>query len=163
MYIVCVCVCVQLLSYVWLFATQWTVAHQAALSMELSRQEYRSVLSFPTPVDLPDQKIESVSAASPELAGRFFITRTTCEDHMCESVCVCVCMPFECLMKHNPRKEIGYIFWWIIEIQGWLNLQFSKVSFFFCLSLHTFIHYLNISVVSAANFESLFCILKACH
>ena len=160
------CVCVFSCCYVWLFATQWTVAHQAALSMELSRQEYRSVLSFPTPVDLPDQKIESVSAASPELAGRFFITSTTCEDHMCECVCVCVCvhvcMPFECLMKHNQRKEIGYIFWWIIEIQGWLNLQFSKVSFF-CLSLNTFIHYLNISVVPAANFESLFCILKACH
>ena len=85
---VCVCVCVQLLSYVWLFAPQWTVAHQAALSMALSRHEYRSVLSFPTPAGLPDQMIETVS---PELAGGFFITSTTCEDHTCESVCVCVC------------------------------------------------------------------------
>ena len=30
----------QLLSLVQLFATQWTVAHQAPLSMEFSRQEY---------------------------------------------------------------------------------------------------------------------------
>ena len=35
---VCVCVCVQLLSHV--FATPWTVAFQAPLSMGFSRQEY---------------------------------------------------------------------------------------------------------------------------
>ena len=39
---VCVCVCVraQSLSCVPLFAIPWTVAHQAPLSMEFSRQEY---------------------------------------------------------------------------------------------------------------------------
>ena len=38
---VCVCVCVYvLLSYVHLFATPLTVANQAPLSMEISRQEY---------------------------------------------------------------------------------------------------------------------------
>ena len=35
---------VQMLSRVRLFATPWTLAHQAPLSMELSRQEYWSVL-----------------------------------------------------------------------------------------------------------------------
>ena len=40
-------VCVQSLSYVQLFATLWTVAHQAPLSMESSRQEYWSGLPFP--------------------------------------------------------------------------------------------------------------------
>ena len=35
-------VCAQLLSCVWLFATPWTVAHQAPLSMWFSRQEYWS-------------------------------------------------------------------------------------------------------------------------
>ena len=35
------CVC-KLLSYVRLFATPWTVAHQAPLSMEYFRQEYWS-------------------------------------------------------------------------------------------------------------------------
>ena len=38
---------VKLLSRVRLFATSWTVAHQAPLSVEFSRQEYWSGLSFP--------------------------------------------------------------------------------------------------------------------
>ena len=42
----CVCVCV--LNDVRLFATPWTI-------MEFSRQEYWSVLPFPTPGDLPTQ------------------------------------------------------------------------------------------------------------
>ena len=39
----------------------WTVAHQAPLSMELSRQEYWSGLPFPTPGDLSDPGIEPAS------------------------------------------------------------------------------------------------------
>ena len=39
-------------SHVWLFTTPWTVALQAPLSMEFSREEYWSRLSFPVPVDL---------------------------------------------------------------------------------------------------------------
>ena len=42
-------------SCVRLFATPRTVAHQALLSMGLSRQEYWSGLPFPTPKDLPNQ------------------------------------------------------------------------------------------------------------
>ena len=42
---VCVCVCV-LFSHVWLFATPWTVACQAPMSMEFSKQEYWSGLLF---------------------------------------------------------------------------------------------------------------------
>ena len=40
-------------SHVKLFATPWTVAHQAPLSMRFSSQEYRSGLPFPSPGDLP--------------------------------------------------------------------------------------------------------------
>ena len=40
------------LSHVPLFATLWTVARQAPLSMGFSRQEYRSRLPFPSPGDL---------------------------------------------------------------------------------------------------------------
>jgi len=50
-------VCV-LLSRVLLFATPWTVACQAPLSMEFSRQEYWSGLPFPSPGDLPDLEIK---------------------------------------------------------------------------------------------------------
>ena len=38
------------------FATLWTVARQAPLSMGLSRQEYWSRLPFPSPGDLPIQE-----------------------------------------------------------------------------------------------------------
>ena len=49
---------VKLLSRVQLFATLWTVAYQASLSVGFSRQEYWSGLPFPSPGDLPDPEIE---------------------------------------------------------------------------------------------------------
>ena len=64
-------VVVQLLSCVQLFDTPWAVAHQVPLSMEFSRQEYWSVLPFPSPGYLSNPGIEPTSSA---LAGRFFIT-----------------------------------------------------------------------------------------
>ena len=51
-------VVVKSLSRVRLFATPWTVAYQAPQSMEFSRQEYGSGLSFPSPGDLPNPGIE---------------------------------------------------------------------------------------------------------
>ena len=48
----------KLLSRVQLFATLWTVAYQAPLSMGFSRQKYWSGLPFPSPGDLPDPGIE---------------------------------------------------------------------------------------------------------
>ena len=38
--------------------TPWTAAHQAPLSIGLSRQEYWSGLPFPSPGELPDPGIE---------------------------------------------------------------------------------------------------------
>ena len=46
-----------------LFATLWTVAYQASLSMGFSRQEYWSGLPSPSPGDLPDPGIEPGSPA----------------------------------------------------------------------------------------------------
>ena len=54
---------VKSLSRVQLFATPWTVAYQAPLSMGFSRQEYWSGLPFPSPGDLPDPGIEPGSPA----------------------------------------------------------------------------------------------------
>ena len=62
------------LSRVWLFATPWTVAHQAPLSLGFSRQEYWSGLQFLSPRDLPDPGIKPMSLASLALAGSFFTT-----------------------------------------------------------------------------------------
>ena len=58
-------------SFVQLFATLWTVACQAPLSMGFSRQKYWSRLPFPSPGDLLNPEIESVSPAS---EGWFFTT-----------------------------------------------------------------------------------------
>ena len=51
----------QWLSHVQLFATPWTVAHQTPLSVEFSRQEYWSALSFLPPGDLPNPGVKPVS------------------------------------------------------------------------------------------------------
>ena len=47
-----------LLNCVWLFATWWTVAHKAPLSLEFSRQAYWSGLQFSSPGDLPSQGLK---------------------------------------------------------------------------------------------------------
>ena len=61
-------------SCVWFFASLWTVAHQAPLSMGFSRQEHWSGLPCPPPGDLPHPRMESASLTSPALASRFYIT-----------------------------------------------------------------------------------------
>ena len=50
-------------SCVQLFATLWTVARQAPLSMGFSRQEYWSGLPYPPPGDLPNLGMEPTSLA----------------------------------------------------------------------------------------------------
>ena len=45
-------------SLVQLLATLWTLARQAPLSMEYSRQEYWNGLPFPPPEDLPDPGVQ---------------------------------------------------------------------------------------------------------
>ena len=59
-------------SPVQLFATTWTLAHQASLSMGFFRQEYWSELPFPLLGDLPDPGIKPSPPLSPALAGGFF-------------------------------------------------------------------------------------------
>ena len=66
------------LSHVKLFATPWTVAHQAPLSMGFSRQEYWSGLPFLSSGDLPDPGIDRSPALQadsllPEPPGKPYI------------------------------------------------------------------------------------------
>ena len=77
-----VATCVYVLSRfsrVQLFVTPWTVAHQAPLSMEFSRQKYWSGLPCLPPGDLPDPGIKPVSLLSPALTVRLFTSRGTWE------------------------------------------------------------------------------------
>ena len=54
-----------------LFATPWTVARKASLSMGFPGEEYWSGSPFLPPEDLSDPGIKT---ASPALAGEFFTT-----------------------------------------------------------------------------------------
>ena len=61
--------------------TSWTVACQAPLSMEFSRQRYWSGWPCPLPRHLADPGVELGSLTFPVLAGRFFTTSVTWEAH----------------------------------------------------------------------------------
>ena len=62
-------VVVESISHLQLFATLWTISHQALLSMGFSRQDYQSGCPFSSSGDLPNPGIEPAFSA---LAGRFF-------------------------------------------------------------------------------------------
>ena len=66
----------KLLSYVWQFATPWTVAHQVPLFVGLTRQEYWSGMPFLSPEDLLNPGIKPASL--PWQSG-FFTHRATGE------------------------------------------------------------------------------------
>ena len=83
--VIYVCACV--FSPVQFFVTPWIVAHQASLSMRLSRQEYWSGLPLPPPGNLPDPGIEPESPASPALADRFFTTEPPGKPHLLSMLC----------------------------------------------------------------------------
>ena len=100
--------CVQSLNHVRLFVAPWTVAYQAPLSVEFSRQEYWSVLPFPTPGNLPNPGIKPRSSESPALEGRFF---TTVPSEVCGIS-----------KKFHPSAKFGY------QIYGFLKPK-SMLSF----------------------------------
>ena len=84
----CVCVCARTgvrslsaQSYLTLCGP-CTVACQAPLSMEFSKQEYWIWLSLPTPGHLPHPGIKAVSLVSSTLAGELFTTSTTWEAYI---------------------------------------------------------------------------------
>ena len=68
-----------MVSHVQLFVTLCTVAHQAPLSMEFSRQEYWREWPCLPPGNLSDPGIELVSLMSPALASSFFTISATWE------------------------------------------------------------------------------------
>ena len=79
-----VCVCVYVLScysHVQLFATLWTAAHQAPLSMRVSRHEYWSGLPCAPPGDLPDPGIQLFLLCLLHWQVVFFTTSIIWEPH----------------------------------------------------------------------------------
>ena len=84
LYIVCInpymwgsvwgCVCVCMLSCVWLFCDPMDCSPPGSSVRGILQARLWSGLPFPPPGDLPDPGIEPASPTSPALAGRFFTT-----------------------------------------------------------------------------------------
>ena len=87
------------------FATPWTMAHQAPLSMGFPRQEYWSGLPFPSSGDLPNAGIELLSLAlqlnyfTSEASGKFLnILYCYCNsDFKIIHLCIYLSYLFQCI------------------------------------------------------------------
>ena len=103
--------------------TPWTIAHQAPLSMEISRQGYWSGLPFPSPRDLPDPGIKpgsptwqadslpsdppgKLSMGEIALSKKKKKVRTLCTTlHM---ILICINYPLNCLLNVNNLDSQPY-------------------------------------------------------
>ena len=98
---------------VWCFATLWTVALQAPLSMGFSGQEYWSGLPCPPLGHLPNPGIKLESLPSPAMAGRFFTTGTTREAptryHLTAISQLWHCQTFFCARVENLKEQKNFV------------------------------------------------------
>ena len=98
----------------------WTVAHQAPLSMGFSRQEFWSGFPFPSPGDLPDPGIKSVSpalqAVSLSLSHQEVKVKVT-------QFCPTLCDPMECSSPGYSVHRISQA-----KILEWVAISFSRGS-----------------------------------
>ena len=90
-------------SRVWLFATPWTVAHQALLSMRFSRQEYWSGLPCPPPGGLLHTGIEPCLLSPLHCRQILYL--------WCHLGSSTLFLPLKSKTKKQRRKEIIY---WIL-------------------------------------------------
>ena len=81
-----------------LFVTTWTVARQAPLSKDFSRQEYWSGLPFSPPEDNSNRGI----SLSLSLAGWFYTASATWETHLPDERQLKICVLFQ---KEEGSKE----------------------------------------------------------
>ena len=118
------------LSCVQLFVTLWTIACQAPLSTEFSRQEYWSGLPFPTPGDLPDPGIKHISCNS--CTGKQILYLLSHLGiplrwvHICPVAqsCPTLCDPMD---SSPPGSSVHGIFQ--ARILGWVAISYSRESF----------------------------------
>ena len=99
-------------------ATTWAIAHQALLFTGSPRQEQQGELPFPSPGDLPNQRIKPMS---PALAGRFFTT-----EPLGTPVYVIVCVH---VSNHPVASTL-----WIVTQQVPLSMEFSKQQYWSAIS-----------------------------
>ena len=151
-------------SHVRFFVTLWTVALQAPLSMEFSRQESWSGLPCPPPGDLPDPGIKPMSLKSPALAGGFFTARALqSPDNMwcgASFIClfaICLCSLVRWLFHiSGPLLEL-FSYYWVLDV----FVYFGYTSFIKCVFYKYFLpvcglsfHFLKIYSFLKWNFQS---------
>ena len=95
-------------------------AHQVPLSMEFSRQEYWSGLSFPNSGDLPNTRMEPVS---PAFAGKFLTTESPAAAAKSLQSCPTLSYPMDC---SPPGSSVHEIFQ--ARILEWVAVSFPMAS-----------------------------------
>ena len=93
-----------------LIAPPWTVARQAPLSLEFSRQEYCSGLPFPSSEDLPHPGIEPQVSA---LQADFITIWATREYIHTLNVCVYICLSISMQLCHYLCLSVWDLALWI--------------------------------------------------
>ena len=91
----------KLLSHVQLFATPWTVAYQAPLTMEFSRQEYWSRLPCPPPEIFPVQRMNPCFPHCRQTIVWSTLESTTNMLLMFQ-LCLTLCDPIDCSTPGFP-------------------------------------------------------------
>ena len=109
-----------------LLVTLWTVAHQAPLSMGISRQEQWAWVSRPLPGDLPSPGIEPTSLMSLALAGRFFTTSTTWEAP--DNINACIKHAYMKAYLEKLKKEKKFS--WSIYYTNCCTMKWQQLSQF---------------------------------
>ena len=138
-------------SHVRLFATLWTIACQASLSIGFSRQEYWSGLPWPPPGDLPDPGIEPASPASPAFqvdslplshqGSPMYLYVTVKSFKQCRSSIMkhVVVLPECCsvIKSSSGVSLVGSVASWCRTCDVWdhlLPFRFSSLAFYFSAS-----------------------------
>ena len=129
-YFILSCCMLSRFSHLLLFATLWTVAHQAPVSIGFSRQEYWSELPCPPPGDFPDPGIEPASLTSPVLAGRFFTTSSTKNMYRFDFVRCCeigLQNDYICWHSHQQHRRQRGLWTQKVWVKSWVPLKLFSV------------------------------------
>ena len=126
------------LSRVWLFAIQWTVVHQAPLSMGFSRQEYWGGLPFPSPGIFPTQ---GLNPGLPHCRHKVCIKRLTDETVLLLLTAICLHLPI--WVSSFSFSPLAFLLSQITPFYVVSLLpNLSSYSYFFCLSSFSFFFFL---------------------
>ena len=94
----------------------WTVAHQAPLFMEFSRQGYWSGLPGPPPEDLPNPETEPASPVAPVLGGEFFMDKSPGKLKQQQMLYIEVVERVNPKITHHIKKFFFYLILYLYEM-----------------------------------------------